>query len=99
MIIDKFLFNKLERLAKLKFDETDRPEILKDMEKVLEYMKLLDDIDVGTAEPMVSPIMVFPVETKNVLREDIPEKGMTREEFLKNAKNIKENQIAVPEIF
>jgi len=64
------------------------------MEKVLEYMKLLDDIDVGTAEPMVSPI-----ETENVLREDIPEKGMTREEFLKNAKNIKENQIAVPEIF
>lgn len=94
MIIDNYLFCKLEKLTMLNFNEEEREIISKDMQKILDYMKLLDEYDITSEDAMVSP-----VELENAVRDDIPQKGMSREDFLKNAKNVKENLIAVPEIF
>lgn len=78
-------------LAKLKLSETERVQAKEDMQKMLDYIDKLNELDTTGVEPMSH---VFSVN--NVFREDVVTNGDDRENILSNAPEKKEGQFKVP---
>ncbi len=78
-------------LAKLELSPQEKEQAKKDMETMLDYMDLLNELDTEGVEPMSH---VFPVE--NVFREDVVENGDQHEKILSNAPAKKEDSFQVP---
>ena len=73
-------------LAKLELSEEEREAARSDMEKMLDYIDTLNELDTTGIEPMSH---VFDVS--NVFREDVVTNGDGREETLANAPQRKED--------
>ena len=82
---------KYEKLVKLDLTEYARQSISIDVERELESFSALESIDTGGVEPLVTVL-----DMQNVLREDIAEKFMTREELLSNAPEQYDGYFQVP---
>lgn len=78
-------------LAKLELSEEEKETAKADMEKMLDYIDTLNELDTSGVEPMIH---VFPVN--NVFREDVVTNGDRREETLANAPQRKEDSFEVP---
>ena len=78
-------------LAKLELSDEEKEEAKADMEKMLDYIDTLNELDTTGIEPMSH---VFPVH--NVFREDVVTNGDGREETLVNAPQRKEDSFEVP---
>ena len=78
-------------LAKLSLSGEEREQAKKDMERMLDYIDLLNRLDTEGVEPMSH---VFPVQ--NVFREDVVEHGDESEQILANAPEAKEGAFKVP---
>lgn len=81
-------------LAKLELSDTEKEEAKADMEKMLDYIDTLNELDTSGIEPMSH---VFQVS--NVFREDVVTNGDEREEILANAPEAKEGAFVVPKTF
>jgi len=91
--VDQRLMNHLENLARLKVSEELKPKLMKDMQKILEYMELLDEVDVtGLSETYTT------VENTNILRKDKVEKFEDVELIKENFPNKDGNYLKVPSI-
>lgn len=71
---------KVARLARLKLSEAELQDCHKQLGEILEYVKLLDEVDVTGVAPMSHPVPV-----QNVFREDVPVESLSRDEALQNA--------------
>ncbi len=71
---------KVARLARLKLSEAELQDCHKQLGDILEYVKLLDEVDVTGVAPMSHPVPVH-----NVFREDVPGESLSRDEALQNA--------------
>lgn len=71
---------KVARLARLKLSEVELQDCHKQLGDILEYVKLLDEVDVAGVAPMSHPVPV-----QNVFREDVPVESLSRDEALQNA--------------
>tara|TARA_Y100000588_G_C13495420_1_gene602843 strand:- start:240 stop:530 length:291 start_codon:yes stop_codon:yes gene_type:complete len=91
MKIDKNLINKIANLAKLEFDEKSLKEMQKDMTKILSYVKKVKELNTENIKPLITPI-----EESLKLRKDDTEKGLTKEEVLKNAPAKNSDYLKVP---
>ena len=81
---------------KLMFDMNDfeYETLLKEFDVVLKQMDIISKFDnIDKIEPMVLP---FPIEVK--LRSDDLIEVLTREDVLKNAKEIENDQVKVPRV-
>ena len=78
-------------LAKLELSEEEREAAKADMEKMLDYIDTLNELDTTGIEPMPN---VFPVN--NVFREDEVTNGDNREITLANAPLRKDDSFKVP---
>ena len=78
-------------LAKLWLSDEEKENARSDMEKMLDYIDTLNELDTTGTEPMSH---VFPVN--NVFREDIVENGDGSEDTLANAPLKKEQGFKVP---
>lgn len=78
-------------LAKLELSDEQKEQAKKDMERMLDYIDKLNELDTSAVEPMSH---VFPVN--NVFREDEVTNGDDREAILKNAPAQKEGSFKVP---
>lgn len=78
-------------LAKLELSPKEREAARKDMEKMLDYIDKLNELDTDGVEPMTH---VFPFH--NVFREDIVTNGDDRDHILKNAPEQKDGAFKVP---
>ncbi|MEE8885566.1 MAG: Asp-tRNA(Asn)/Glu-tRNA(Gln) amidotransferase subunit GatC [Eubacteriales bacterium] len=78
-------------LAKLKLDDKGREKAKEDMQRMLDYVDKLNDLDTSDVEPMTH---VFPL--KNVFREDKVTNGDGREAMLANAPVKEDDQYVVP---
>ncbi len=54
--VDEMLVRKLEELARLRLSDEQRQSIQKDMTEILQYMELLNEVDVSGVEPMYTPV-------------------------------------------
>lgn len=78
-------------LAKLELSEKEKEEAKADMEKMLDYIDVLNELDTDGIEPMSH---VFPVN--NVFREDVVTNGDGSSDKLANAPLMKDQSFKVP---
>ena len=78
-------------LAKLKLTPEETEGARSDMQKMLDYVEKLNELDTDGVEPMTH---LFPYD--NVFREDIVTNGDASEEMLANAPKAKDGQYQVP---
>jgi aspartyl-tRNA(Asn)/glutamyl-tRNA(Gln) amidotransferase subunit C len=81
-------------LAKLELSPEEREEAKRDMEKMLDYIDEMNELDTSGTEPMTH---VFQVN--NVFREDLVTNGNEHEEMLRNAPEVKDGAYKVPRTF
>ena len=80
-------------LARLAITEEEAEKFTKQLDAIIAFAEQLNELDTENVEP-TSHVL----DLKNVLREDIPEPGLPREEVLKNAPEHQDGQIKVPAI-
>ena len=78
-------------LAKLELKDEEKESARQDMQKMLDYVDKLDELDTSSVEPMSH---IF--EDENVFREDVVTNGDNHEAMLANAPKQKEDQYQVP---
>lgn len=84
---------KIASLAKLKFNENEKEKLKSELNKILEYIDQLNELNLENVSPLENIN-----ETENVLREDKPEKWLTTEEALKNAPSKTGKFFKVPKV-
>lgn len=80
-------------LARLGISEEEAVEFQKQLDKMITFAEQLNELETDNVEP-TSHVL----EMKNVLREDIPQKGLPREDVLKNVPEHQNGQVKVPSI-
>lgn len=93
MIIDDKIVDRIATLSKLKFDGEAKEEIKQDMNKMLDFVSKLDEIDTEGVEPLV-----YMTDEVNVLRDDVPEQTITQQEALKNAPKKDSDYFRIPKV-
>jgi aspartyl-tRNA(Asn)/glutamyl-tRNA(Gln) amidotransferase subunit C len=76
----------LAHLARLRFDDTEKESVKKDLQNMIAFVEQLKEIDTTGVEPLLHMS-----DTVNVLREDVLQGSVSREEALKNAP-LKDNE-------
>lgn len=90
-IIDDETIENVCILAKLSLGEEAKAKAKQDMQKMLDYVEKLDELDTDGVEPLSH---IFGDE--NVFRDDVVTNGDNREAMLANAPKEKEGQYQVP---
>jgi aspartyl-tRNA(Asn)/glutamyl-tRNA(Gln) amidotransferase subunit C len=80
-------------LARLAVTEEEVQKFTKQLDAIITFAEQLNELDTENVEP-TSHVL----DMKNVMREDIPGKGLPREEVLKNAPDQLDGQVKVPSI-
>ena len=80
MEVNDELVEKLAHLARLKFDDADKVGIKNDLQKMIQFVEKLNELDTKGVEPLLHMS-----NNVNVLREDEIKGSISREDGLKNA--------------
>ena len=94
MKIDDATLDRIAELAKLDYsDPAARKAIIADMERVLGFVEKLNEVDTTGVEPLI-----FMTDGVDVLREDIVEITIIKEEALKNSPVKDSDYFKVPRV-
>jgi aspartyl-tRNA(Asn)/glutamyl-tRNA(Gln) amidotransferase subunit C len=93
MRIDKDLVEKIAHLARLQFNETEKVKIEADLNRILDFMETLNEVDTS----MVAPLIYMNDEV-NVLRKDEVIQTITHDEGLANAPKKDTDYFRVPKV-
>jgi aspartyl-tRNA(Asn)/glutamyl-tRNA(Gln) amidotransferase subunit C len=78
--IDVKTVDEIAHLARLEFNEAAKEGIITDMNRMLDFVGKLNELNTDDIEPLI-----YMTQEQNVLREDTPEVTLTQKEALKNA--------------
>ena len=84
---------KVARLARLDIDEAQVEHFTEQLAKVLDHFKDIDALSLDDIEPMTQP---YPLV--NVLRADVEQPGLDRDEVLAAAPEAEDGRFRVPPI-
>lgn len=87
------MVNKLAHLARLKFNDEEKQEIQKDLQRMIEFVEKLNELDLDVVEPLLHM-----TDEINVLREDEVKGSISREDALKNAPLHDDQFFKVPKV-
>lgn len=93
MSVDRKTVERIASLAKLEFNEEEKQEITEDMNRMLAFVKQLQEVDTEGVEPLV-----YMLEEEAVLRKDEVIQTITQKEALKNAPESDTDFIKVPKV-
>ncbi len=93
MEVNDALVDKLAHLARLKFEVSEKEEIKNDLQKMIEFVEKLKELDTTGVEPLLHM-----TDEINVLREDEVKGSINREEALMNAPLHDEQFFKVPKV-
>ncbi|HEX2414123.1 MAG TPA: Asp-tRNA(Asn)/Glu-tRNA(Gln) amidotransferase subunit GatC [Thermoleophilaceae bacterium] len=79
------------KLARLRLSDEEVDRMAPELSKILEHVERMDELDLEGVEP-TSHV----VELENVLREDVPRPGLTRERALEPAPHVDAGGFRVP---
>ncbi len=80
MEVNDEMVDKLAHLAKLQFGDTEKAAIKTDLQRMIQFVEKLNELDTTGVEPMLHMS-----DNVNVLREDIVQGSIGRSEGLKSA--------------
>jgi aspartyl-tRNA(Asn)/glutamyl-tRNA(Gln) amidotransferase subunit C len=93
MKVDDILVDKLADLAKLEFDGDAKMQIKNDLQQMLSFVEKLNEVNLDNIEPLI-----YITDEVNVLRKDIVEEHVTKEEALSNVPLRDSDYIKVPKV-
>ena len=93
MKIDKKTVDKIAKLSKLKFNEEEGNLILKDMNKMLEFIGQLNQLDTKDIDPLIHMS-----DEVNKLRNDINQELTSQNEALKNSPEKDSTYFKLPKV-
>ena len=93
MSIDEGTAAKVAKLARIKVDPADLPNLAAEFNNILGFIEQLGEVDVTGVEPMVS---VTPMRLKR--RQDGVTDGNIQTQILANAPDAREGFFAVPKV-
>ncbi len=93
MKIDQNTVEYIAQLAKLSISTAEKGQVLKQLNRVLDYMALLDEVNTDHIEPTAH---VMPLE--NVLRQDSVQESQPQSDSVDNAPQIQDNCFVVPKV-
>ena len=93
MEVNDALIDNLSNLARLEFNAAEKEEIKNDLQKMIHFVEKLGELDTTGVEPLLhmSPEI-------NVLREDVPQGSITREQALSTAPATDGTYFKVPKV-
>ena len=93
MDVNDALVEKIANLARLKFDDSEKEAIKNDLQKMIQFVEKLNELDTTGVEPLLHMS-----DNVNVLRADEVKGSISREEGLKNAATHDEQFFKVPKV-
>ena len=93
MEVNDTLVDKLANLAKLQFDDTEKSAIKNDLQRMIQFVEKLNELDTTGVSPMLHMS-----DNINALREDQIKGSISREEGLKNAMKKDSQFFKVPKV-
>ncbi len=93
MKIDDNTIDHIAKLARLRFSESEKAAIKGDLERILDLVEVLNEVDTIGVEPLIHM-----TETTDVLREDEVTEEITKEEALLNAPKKDSDYFKVPKV-
>jgi len=93
MKIDEALIDRLSTLAKLRFDGPEKTRIKVDMERMLELISKLEEVDTTGVEPLIHM-----TKENNRLRDDEVKGMVSQSDALKNAPSKDSYYFKVPKV-
>jgi aspartyl-tRNA(Asn)/glutamyl-tRNA(Gln) amidotransferase subunit C len=90
---DKDTIEKLAHLARLEFDENEKKEIEKDLNKMLDFVSRLNDLDTSRTEPII-----YMNAAPASFRKDGVDQIISKSEALQNAPQKDSDYIQVPKV-
>jgi len=93
MLVSKNEVKRLAQLAKLSLPEEQIPEMQKQLNSILGYMKRLNKIDTKGVQPLAHPLDIV-----NSCREDKKQLSLPPEQATKNAPQTQGNYFSVPRV-
>ena len=93
MEVNDTLVDKLSNLARLQFDALEKESIKNDLQKMIQFVEKLNELDTTGVEPLLHMS-----SNVNILRADEVKGSISREEGLKNAPVHDEQFFKVPKV-
>jgi aspartyl-tRNA(Asn)/glutamyl-tRNA(Gln) amidotransferase subunit C len=93
MEVNDALIENLANLARLQFDNEERKEIKKDLQRMISFVEKLNELNTDGVEPLLHM-----TDETNVLREDEINGSVSREEALQNAPSTDGIYFKVPKV-
>lgn len=93
MKVDNKLVDKVAALAKLQFEGEEKEAIKLDMQRILEFMDKLNEVDTDNVEPLK-----YMTEEHLRLRPDVAKTTITKADALKNAPEKDSDYFKVPTV-
>ncbi len=93
MAIDAAAIAKIARLSRIRVKEEERTALAQELGKILDFIAMLDEVDVANVAPMASP-----VEMTLKLREDKITDGGYPDKVLANAPESSHGFFVVPKV-
>jgi aspartyl-tRNA(Asn)/glutamyl-tRNA(Gln) amidotransferase subunit C len=85
--------DKLANLARLEFNGKEKEEIINDLNRMLEFVSKLNELDTSNVEPLI-----YMNDEVNVLREDEVKQAVSQKEALSNAPKKDSDYFKVPKV-
>ncbi len=93
MSVTKSEVEKIAKLAKLKFSDSELENFTHQMNEILKYMEKLNELNTDNVEPLSNPI-----DATNIFREDEIKQSINTEDALKNAPVSDDKYFIVPKV-
>ncbi len=91
--INEELIDQLSHLARLELNIQEKQKIINDLNRILEYIDQLNELDTSKVEPLI-----YLSPNQNVMREDIVKEELKKENALLNAPKKDSDYIKVPKV-
>lgn len=93
MKLDEKMVNKIAALSKLHFNGEEKATIINDMNKMLDFVSQLNELNTHNVEPLIHMS-----EEMNLLREDKVVETISQEEALMNAPSKDSTYFKIPKV-
>lgn len=93
MSVDSKTVDRIAELARLEFDDAEKQKITKDLNKILDFVQKLEEVDTEGIEPLV-----YMLEEETAMRKDEVQQEVTQKEALKNAPDKDTDFIRTPKV-
>jgi aspartyl-tRNA(Asn)/glutamyl-tRNA(Gln) amidotransferase subunit C len=91
--IDIDTIDRLAHLARLEFAGSEKQELVQNMNRMLEFVDKLNELNTSEVEPLI-----YMCDEVNVLREDVMKVTLTQKEALLNAPQKDSDYFKVPKV-